>query len=174
MTWTPPDDWDVGEVLTAASLNKINANLNHLKDLAKFMKKGDGLASYSTTTLNSYVEISAALTITQTTYGGPVMMGLTGTMRLDIGSNLFLDIEIDGVRLGLTTGQNGGLVFGGNSSSGMLNMPVGLTFLTDTATPLAAGSHTFKPVFKTTSAANFFYNASVNGTIPTFWIRELS
>ena len=103
--WTAPRTWNVGELVTAGLLN------THLRDNLEFVKAQIDLplnhAAASSATL--YSTSSAAwtdvdptnLSLTLTTSGGTVLLGLSAQARhTQAGSEVRLDWSVDGSRVG--------------------------------------------------------------------------
>jgi hypothetical protein len=167
MAWTAPTDWDVGDILTAADLNKINTNLNALKTPPTEAKKGNGAGNF-TTASTSFVVVDSSLNLSVTTTGGDIMIGVTGGVLIPTGLNVTFDFEVDGVRLGLYS-TGGGLSFiQNNFSTFSLNVPLGHVTL---ATGVAVGTHSIKLLWKASAATITMYNSITS--IPTFWAREV-
>jgi hypothetical protein len=164
MAWTTPVDWTTGQMLSAADLNKVNANLNALKSPPYDLKKGNGSTTMSTAS-TTYVDVSSSLNISFTTYGGLIMLGFTGTVAIPAGANFFLDVEVDG----LTQLGNGSLFYFGNSTPAGLSLPV--TFTTFTAALTANQSHSFALRWKATAGTVTLINNA--NSVPIFWAREV-
>ena len=136
MAWTTPKtDWNTGELVTAADLNAIGANLVALKDPAT--------ATYTTTeeitgyngTKNVFVDVDTEnLNLTITTTGRDVLVHFHGSVT-SYGADwvTYFDIEVDGNRQGGDQGIVGVRSTYSNSVS-----------FTHLIQNLSAGSHTFK------------------------------
>lgn len=159
MAWTTPVDWTVGQLLSAADLNKVNANLNALKSPPSDLKKGNGSTAI-TTSSTSYVDVLAALNINFITNGGPVMIGFTGYIATGASNTCYLDVEVDGVQLG-----TGSLIY-------LVSIGTPIAFTTLTSALTANVNHTFILRWKSTAGTTTLTNTANNA--PIFWAREVS
>jgi len=127
-------------------------------------------ASDYTTTSASFTDIDATdLALTITTTGGDVMIGFHGGFDCSAGANVYVDVDLDGTRIGGDDGIHAAAVnatdFYGRISFVWL------------VTSLSAGSHTFKLQWKTSAGTVKMFagagtaNADVH---PQFWVREVS
>ncbi|MCY4072223.1 MAG: hypothetical protein OXG60_13075 [Chloroflexi bacterium] len=161
MAWTTPKtDWSTGELVAAADLNSIGDNLAALRNLGK--------AAYTTTkdivsNTRNFTHIDGDnLNLTITTTGGDVLVHFHGSIGLWDGQSVFLDIEVDGSRLG----GNDGLLrhqFVNVSGSAQVANLVSFTRLIQNLSP---GSHTFKLQSKETYSNTLKAGAQ-------FWLREI-
>lgn len=157
MAWaTITSLYDGSNKLDDAALNQFKDNMEALRAPASYIFTG--YQAY-TTTNTVWTEIdSTNLTKTLTTTGGFVLV-----MFEVEGFNLEFDIEVDGTRLGTppsTTGK------GIHTMQGA-RRPITVFRLLD----LAAGNHTFKPVYKAIGAVT----ATIETQDELFWaIRELN
>jgi len=158
MAWTTPVDWSVGQMLAAADLNKVNANLNALKSPPYTIRKGNGSGNITLTSA-TYADVLTGLNINFTTNGGPIMIGFTGLFSPVSGATLSLDVFVDGTQLG-----TGSLFYSGNF------WPMSFTVFTDALT--AGQDHTFVLRAKTVGQNTILYNNSA--CVPIFWAREVS
>ena len=177
MAYTAPTTRVTGELMTAAIVNTDYVdNLIALKDPPSANEDVDEVADY-TTTSNSFVDVDATdLALAITTKGGDVLVHFHGTVsNNNTGSAgaLFLDIDVDGARVG---GDDGIIKVRVDNSN--QEMPVSFSRL---ITGLAAASHTFKLQWKvmesggTTTATMFAGAGTARGDIhPQFWPREVS
>ena len=140
MTWNTLPTWSNGDVPDAADLNKYLQNLEHLH--------APVLASYAepeasadlTTTSTTWADVGANWNFNITTEGGLVLVLVA--LRL---TNLSIDLEIDGTRLGEA----------GTTGVGSSQTPTGTTHSTQVLLPhllvLSAGAHTIKLKWRTPS-----------------------
>jgi len=166
MAWTTPKtDWATGELVTAADVNAIGENLVALKQLS-------AVVSHTTTadidvpigTIgNTFVDVATDnLNLTITTAGGDVMVHFHGSIKVWDRRFIYLDIEVDGARLG---GDDGTFthqlveVSGGKHANNLLSF-------TRLIQNLSAGSHTFKLQWKGD------YNYTIKAGAQ-FWVREI-
>lgn len=81
MAWNGLRTWAAGEVLTAANLiTYINDNLSYLMNPNKILV--ESASGTFTTTSTSYANVDATTSTTLTTFGGPVLIGFSGTAYL--------------------------------------------------------------------------------------------
>ncbi|MCY4536740.1 MAG: hypothetical protein OXE52_00775 [Chloroflexi bacterium] len=162
MAWTTPKiDWTTGELVTAADLNTMNENLAALKQPAT--------AVYTTTAditadVREFTDIdSDNLNLTITTAGGDVLLHFHGSMVQMDKSSMFLDIEVDGTRLG---GDDGILK---NEFRNITGDPSGARIISFTRLfqGLGAGSHTFKLLWRGTRGSKTLRLGA------QFWVREI-
>ncbi|MCY4071868.1 MAG: hypothetical protein OXG60_11270 [Chloroflexi bacterium] len=160
MAWTTPKtDWTTGELVAASDLNAIGDNLAALRNLGK--------AAYTTTgdiqaNPRDFVKIdSDNLNLTITTTGGDVLVHFHGSITQENNHAVFLDIEVDGARIG---GANGTLVnqiiWGGRGTE------ISILSFTRLVQNLSAGSHTFRLQWKSASRNTLKAGAQ-------FWVREI-
>jgi hypothetical protein len=169
--WTTPKTWNTGDPLTASDMN------THIRDNFEFVKtpptgyyKANEASDY-TTTSSSFANVDATNFVqTITTAGGDVLVGFSGTIKHSTaGQNVYLDVEVDGVR---AAGDDGML----QVSCPGTNYAFNATFVR-MIRGLSAGSHTFKLQWKTSAAtATMFAGAGTSGSDlhPEFWVREVS
>jgi hypothetical protein len=140
--WTPPRTWVAGEIPTADTFNAhIRDNLLTLKTPTRAETRINFGSNYTTTSL-SWVEIDpVVLSQTIVTNGGQLLVVVRPGLSISASPGfVYLDIAIDGTRIGNTTfgmaqaslADNGVAVNGGIYWS-----PV-----------LAAGTHTIRPQWK--------------------------
>jgi hypothetical protein len=168
MPWTTPKTWVNSEPLTAVDLNThLRDNLNALHAPPSAAYQLNETANY-TTTSTTFVNVDntdGKLSLTLTTTGGAVMIGFFGYAYAS-GNTGFLDVELDGTRIG---GDDGLVVFYNN---------IATTSFVLLKTGLSAGSHTFKLQWKVAGGGTATLYAGA-GTIgadvhPQFWVREVS
>lgn len=164
MTWTTPKtDWNNGELVVAADLNAIGENLAALRGTST-------AASYTTTAdivinsaLRDFIDIdSDNLNLTIATNGGDVLVHFDGSLRVGDAQYVYLDVEVDGARLG---GTNGILSHQMVEVSGVRYADNIVSF-TRLIPNLSPGSHTFK--FQWRSSFRFSMKARAH-----YWVREI-
>lgn len=161
MAWTTPKtDWNTGELVTAADVNAIGENLVALKHPI--------IATYTTTEdidadVREFADIdSTNLNLTINTTGGDVLAHFHGSMVQRDASSLYLDIEVDGVRLG---GDDGILK---NQLRNVTHDPSGARVVSFSRVidNLDVGSHSFKLQWKGTRGTKTLRTGA------QFWVRE--
>lgn len=170
MTWTTPRTWADEELVTANLMNThIRDNLNALKSPPSDNYEANEASDY-TTTSTSFVDLDATkFSLTITTTGGDVLVGFNGNFKCTASTVAFLDIDVDGSRVG---GDDGIKVFDVNAS-----IAGAFPSFARLITGLSAGTHTFKLQWRTGSGTLTMYagagtsNADVH---PQFWVREVS
>ncbi|MCY4020247.1 MAG: hypothetical protein OXG39_12645 [Chloroflexi bacterium] len=164
MTWTAPKtDWSTGELITADDMNAIGENLASLRGVST-------AESYTTTAdisissnIPEFIDIdSDNLNLSLTTSGGDVLVHFDGTLNVGDAQFVYLDVEVDGTRLG---GANGILSHQMVRVSGVAYADNIVSF-TRLIQNLSAGSHTFK--FQWKSSFRFSMRAGAH-----YWVREL-
>lgn len=138
MTWTAMTDLSAGDLVTEAHMDAIRGNIEYLLAPNHERQQRTGAGDY-TTTSTTFVDIDATnLACTITTYGGPVLVVVTGSAYHSAANGYCnFDIDVDGNR-------EGGVVRGLHSvqdTVGGALVPVAFPHL---VTGLSAGSHTFK------------------------------
>ncbi|MGB1285072.1 MAG: hypothetical protein ACPG7F_00950 [Aggregatilineales bacterium] len=123
-----------------------------------------------TTTSTTFVDVDATnLSLTITTTGGNVLVGFSGTARIDTtGAHIHLNLDVDGSAVA----TDDGLV--SMRSTGVTINPMSFTHL---VTGLSAGSHTFKLQWKVSSSTATLYagaGTTHNDIHPQFWVQEFS
>ncbi len=160
MAWTTPKtDWNTGELVTAADLNAIGANLALLR------YSSTAVAAYTTPedinnpTNNEFTDVdSINLSLTITTGGGDVLVHFDGVVQRGEGRNTenSFDFVVDGIRQG--------------NENGLIRTHVQIPRLNQSFTRLiqnlSAGPHTFKLQWKNGSSVRLFAGAQ-------FWVREI-
>ncbi len=161
MAWTTPKtDWSTGELVAASDLNTIGENLAALRNLGK--------AAYTTSEdivadTRDFTHIDGDnLNLTITTAGGDVLVHFHGSIILARAYSVFLDIEVDGARLGGDDGILKHELVGVSRYTHAANL-VSFTRLIQN---LSAGSHTFKLQWKETHSTTLKGGAQ-------FWVREI-
>lgn len=123
-----------------------------------------------TTTSTSFTDVDGTnFSLTITTTGGNVLVGFSGTVRIDtVGAHVQLNVDVDGSVVaaddGIVSMRAGGVTI--NSMS--------FTYL---VTGLSAGSHTFKLQWKVSSSTATLYagaGTTHNDIHPQFWVQEFA
>ena len=169
MAWTSPKTWS-SEPLTSLDLNTyVRDNQNFLMD-----RLGNSAASLASgaailsTTSTKFVDVDAtALSVTLVTTGGDVLVGFTGTVQSQksLGASYF-NVAVDGVDYIADDGiirQTAAFSNGGNRHG-----PISFVML---IADLAAGSHSFKLRWKTSS--NNVSKMDIVDIHPQFWAKEI-
>jgi hypothetical protein len=170
-TWHTPKSWSVGELVTATNLNEqLRDNLEFLKSPPTASYLANEAANY-TTTSTSFVEVDGAgveLSLTITTAGGDVLIGLSAMVNSNGSNVVYFDVSIDGVSFGGDDGIIGTKMPGVNNYEAVSFVVL--------KTGLSAASHTFKLMWKTgAGTATLFAGAGTAGADmhPQFWVREI-
>lgn len=172
LEWTPPKtDWANNNLVDAAAMNAIGKNLVFLKAPPTALVKLNESADF-TTSSTSWTEIDGAgsqLQITLETAGGDVLIIFWGVFNSSGSAYAFLDVDIDGTRLSAwDSGPGDGLVYlaPGYPSIGFVTL----------ARNLPAGTHTFKMMWRTSSASYpiTMYVSGARKANSQFWVREVS
>jgi hypothetical protein len=167
--WTAPRTWATGELVTAAILNThVRDNLEFLKTPPTTSFIADQGSDYTSTT-TSFANVNATdLALVITTSGGDVLLGFSGSALIASGT-LFLDVDMDGARIG---GDDGLVAISTSGASNRMNV----SFLR-LVRSVVAGSHTFKLQWKGTGGALTLYagaGTSLGDIHPQFFVREVS
>jgi len=163
MVWSTPKTWSPGELVTAGDLNlHLRDNLNALKTPPTALIRYTPGTPFSTTS-TTFVDIHSSLNFNLTTSGGALLIGLTGRVYHNPGTNTdcYFDININGVSEG---GANGVYWAVGPNSQ---QLPFSCTWLTQ---PLTAGAKTVKVQVKR--------GGGNTNTVQIYdliaWVREVS
>lgn len=165
MTYAPLSAFAENDGLTVDRLNQVyTAVQRQILFPYKLYDKPTGEANF-TTTSTTFVAVDATvdkLNLTITTFGNPVEMLFSGAISNSV-ANAFtsLDIELDGALIGGASNTYGGV----NSAAASQAYPTTLHRIK----VLAAGSHTFKLMWKVTSGTGTLH-ASSN---LQFFVREI-
>ncbi len=166
--WTTPKTWNIGELVTAADLNaQLRDNLSALKNPPSAHYTLNETANYQTTS-TVFVDVdSTKLKFTLNTNGGDVMVHFHGVLNGPYGSTLgYLDVAVDGVRVGGADGIIGKVIFGGETFA-----------FTVLVRGLSAGEHTFALQWKVNQDYALLYAGAGTASYdmrPQFWAREVS
>ncbi|MEL6148480.1 MAG: hypothetical protein AAGK74_02200 [Chloroflexota bacterium] len=173
MTWTTPKTWGTGDLVTASDMNThLRDNLSYLKDAITFDVVSVD-SNYTDNDINSFVDVdSTNVSLTVSTRGKLALVGFElATYQTNTTQGISFDITLDGTRLGTT---NRGLVYHQVTDSDSHTTPVaarGMHWLTN----LAAGSHTFKIVWRQIAAGtvNGYIAGTASGGLPVrLWLME--
>ena len=168
--WTAPITWNVNQLVTADNLNQqLRDNLEFLKSPPTASVVLDQSSDYNTTA-TSFVNIdSSVLSLSLTTAGGALLIGFHGVISPTGTHSVYLDITVDGVRVG---GDDGLLsvtraTTGTTPSVSFVRLVTGIT----------AGAHTVRLQWKVSAGTSTLYagaGTTGNDTHPQFWAREVS
>lgn len=167
--WTTPITWNVDQLVTNDDLNEqVRDNLEYLLSPNHQRIIRDNGGNYSLTNVLTFQDIdSTNLSITLETHGGPVLVRFMSTGRTNGTSNpCNLDIAVDGTRIGAAY-TLGLLTLGIESTSWI---PVSLAIL---ITGLAAGTHIFRPQWRSSSTGTFTLRANTSDNPTVFEVIEL-
>ncbi len=168
--WTTPATWAASQLVTATDLNvQMRDNLGYLFARPQAVVKRDNNANY-TTTSGTFVDIdSTNLKITLTISGSTVLLAFVGTF-VHSGNNIFLDIDVDGARVGSAGGSG---LAGASFSTPGNQTTIPLIIL---VTGLAPGAHTFKVQWAVSAGTGTLFSGSGTGGqdyIPVFSAVEV-
>lgn len=145
--WTAPRSWTTGEIVTASVMNEhVRDNFEFIKQALEtpFSHSASSTGSGFSTTSTSFVDIHSSFTDTITTTGAPILIGVCGTWKCTVsGGDCCIDISIDGTRIGDAT-------YGVQ----MMQPPAAnaaLPFHWTQLRTIGAGTHTIKPVWRTST-----------------------
>ena len=166
MNWQNPKTWNTGDLLTAQDMNaQLRDNLQYLKGLpyAQITSRQD---SNYTTNSGSFVDIDdSTLSITLRT-AGAVLVGFLGTLQTDRATQIYLDLLVDGVRLGKING-----IACLHFQAANKPQTLAFTLLRD---QLSAGEHTFRLQWRIgVGHATLFAAAGSRDAPAFFWVRAL-
>lgn len=169
MAWTSTKTFSSGDILTAADMNTyLSGNTDALKNPPSANYELDEGSDY-TTTSTTFVDVDATnLSLTITTTGGDVMIGFHGTVYNNAGVWTYIDVTMDGVRIG---GDDG--IAGLRTAS--QDYPH-MSFVR-LKTGVSAGAHTFKLQWKTSSGSTTLYAGAGTANFDwhsQFFVREVS
>lgn len=155
----------VGLNMTAKLLTDLEALISAAGGASLASAKASITAGNYTTTSTSFVDVDATnAKLTIRTGARRVLVVVTATAALAVGSgqDIFLDLDVDGTRLGQTDGLLSVAPVSGEDCN------ASFSFVTDV---LAAGSHTFKLKWAVTGGTGKLW---ANTTLPlTFTVYEL-
>lgn len=172
-TWTTPATWANSVLVDATQLNThIRDNMDYLFTRPRSVNTVNAAADY-TTSSTSFVDVDGTgaltdFTLSVTTTGGRLLVGFVGTINVSSSYRGYLDVEIDGVRIG---GDDGLFNFGYS----VFALPCSFVAMTDV---LSVGTHAVKLQWKTYNAASVLTCYAGAGTVgadvhPRFWALEV-
>lgn len=146
-TWTSMTNRSAGDTIAEADWDAYQGNLEYLLEPNHDCNITSG--SGYTVTGTSFAPLDAALDITLTTYGGPVLLLVTLLANHASSGTGCWDIAVDGTRLG-------------NTNSGLAQTPIDApqTVTFHAISKPAAGSHTFSIYVKVTAGTLTVYNTN--------------
>ena len=102
-TWTTMNDLSTGDLVTEADMDAIRGNIEYLlnpnEDNTAYLK-GSNISA----TNNTWQDVDATnLSLTITTYGGPVLIYFSGMAYVAASNIVYFDIDINGTRYANTT-----------------------------------------------------------------------
>jgi hypothetical protein len=157
--WSIPKTFTAGMVGNAADFNTyISNDLKYLKDPAfgRTAINPTAVANISTTG-TTWTAISAAISLTLTTYGSPIHWGFMGVMATHPG---YLALEVDGT------------AYTGVHPSGIFKADAGSFAIDDWVSDItASGAHVLRPCWRVLNAASTAQLAC-SGNPAIFWARE--
>lgn len=171
-TWTTPQTWANSVLVDATQLNThIRDNMDYLFTRPKTLSSVNAASDVSTTS-TSFTDVDGAgtdLTLSVTTNGGRLLVGFTGSMSNGGGYRGYLDVDVDGTRLGLDDGVA--------SFSATASATANVSFTAMTGV-LSVGTHTVKLQWKTANVAGAVTCYMGAGTAaydlhPQFWAIEV-
>jgi hypothetical protein len=157
--WSIPRTFTAGMVGNAADFNTyISNDLKYLKDPAfgRTALNPTAVANVSTTS-TVFTAITAAASITLTTYGSPIRCGLAGVIATN---SVLLAFEVDGV------------IYTGQHPSGIYKAEVGSFNINDWISDItASGAHVIRPAWRVGAGTNTG-QLMCSGAPAIFWARE--
>ena len=160
--WSIPRTFTAGMVMNAADMNTYVSNdLKYLKDPAfgRTALNPTAVASLSTTS-TTWTAITAAASLTLTTYGGALHCGFAGLMGAP--DNAVFAFEVDGV---IYTGIHPSGIY-----KGLASTPV--AFDDWIADITASGAHVIRPAWRVAGAGTNTAVLACSGKPAIFWVRE--
>ena len=166
MNWQNPKTWNTGDLLTAQEMNaQLRDNLQYLKGLPYAQNTIQKDKNYTTASRGFVAIDDSTLSITLRT-AGAVLVGFLGTLQADRPTNIYLDLLVDGVRLG----KNNGIACL-HFKDANKRQCLAFTLLRD---QLTAGEHTFQLQWRIgTGRATLFAAAGRDDQPAFFWARAL-
>jgi hypothetical protein len=167
--WTTPITWNVDQLVTNDDLNEqVRDNLEYLLSPNHQQIIRDNAGNYTLTNTLTFQDIdSTNLSITLDTHGGPVLVRFMGSAHSNgTGNPCHLDITVDGTRVGAA--HTLGLLTLAVDAAAWI--PVSMAIL---ITGLAAGSHIFRPQWRTQASATFTLRANASDNPTVFEVIEL-
>lgn len=174
MTWTAPTTRSTGYLFTASNYNTdVVNNLIHLKDPNFELYQSNETGDY-TVTSTSFADVDGAgsqLTLTITLdVTADLAIGFQGSWICTSGTDrLYLDVDIDGVKLG---GDDG--LIGARPVTTAAGTPISFVVWKLAA---SSGAHTVKLQAKVSGSTHTLFAGAgtSNGDLhPQFWVKEMS
>lgn len=166
MNWQDPKTWNTGDLLTAQEMNaQLRDNLRYLKELPYAQSTVRQQTNYSMGS-RSFADIDASALSLTLRAAGAAEIGFLGTFQMNRSGTLYLDLSVDGVRIGNDLGM-------ASVYFSVANQPQSFAFtvLRDQLTP---GERTFRLQWRVShGAATLFAAASSNDPPAYFWARAL-
>ncbi len=158
MGWTTPRTWLVGELVTKTMLDThLRDNLMALKDPPSAQVLRDNAGAYTTNSSTLVPVDDVNLKATLTTYGGDVLVWFVGTFNASSGTNMVLDIRVDGSdRLG--AGFEGLVAQTLGTAREAIAIPPLIV------TGLDPGEHTFELLWSSSGATIRLFSDTTSGT----------
>ena len=158
MTWTSPQVWDTGDVITAGKMNAISDNLRALKNppLAQVTKTGTA-SNYQAVNPSGFVLIAPDFDLTLETTGGDLLIGFSGYHQ---NHSAWYDVRIDGSQVGDSLH---GLTFPVGGSVSLLFLKTGV----------GAGTHNVELVWRTANDTHPSTLVTID-RVAQFWVREVN
>jgi hypothetical protein len=168
MAWTSVSAFTDQQVVTHTIMNQLADNIDYLRSRVTDTSL---VSAETTTTSTTFVSMGASFEKTITTYGGPVLVLLTGAVRVTgVGTEIGrFDIEVDGARIGHTTG--GIMAFERETNAGSVTATPPYTVnIGAFITGLSAASHTIKMMWTVASGGTL--RIGHNASDVRFYVKE--
>ena len=178
MGWTTPRTWIAGDRISALLLNEqLRDNLVALKAPPSQAIIRNNDVSYSTTSTAFVPVDSTNLSLSLTTNGGDVMVGMMGVIAADstTSRHMSFDVRVDGSGGWLVDqGYGGGITTAVQSTIAQL-VNIGPLIISG----LAAGNHTFTLLWRMNAGTGYLRSdqndSDYRYNVPViFWAREIS
>lgn len=176
MAWNDPNEveWDVGDILTSQDLKDyVRDNLLALKDppSAHYEVNESSDLSLTATSWDNVDATEGKFQHTLSTNGGALLVGLNMVLGGGNGDRVYLDIAVDGTRIGGNEGIHAIL------TTGVANPIDGSGSFVRLIPDLPAGTHIIKLQYKVAAGPITLFRGAGAGAadfIPQFWVREVS
>lgn len=167
-----------GETISSTDWgNVVKANIEALKDPPSHEIERDNTALYSTNSTSFVAIDSTNFKATITTTGGDVWVHMTITIHADSATarRVFFDLSVDG-GAALYEGQGYASGYAGAAVQTTVAQIVNLDWL---ISGLAAGAHTFAPMYKVDAGTCYVHSDTSDATATNenpaiLWAREVS
>lgn len=169
--YSEPSTISTGTLVAAADWNELVNDIIALKDPPSDNYEADEGADWTTTntTFGDIDDTGSEFTLSITTTGGDVMVGLVGSAEMSTSAqHVSFNLDVDGSPEAADDG-----LFG---STGPSAVPFNVSF-TYLVTGLTAGAHTIKLQWKVSGGTATFYTGAGTTDLdyhPQFWVREVS